>query len=68
MGYTESELHKMIDEINQRNQLKKVEVEVKLDGNGDEYAEDEEYIPDFDDDFQARHFHPHDDHNYQYFA
>ena len=46
------------------------EEEVELDGNGDEIVT-EEYEPDFDDgddDFQARHFHPHDDFNYRPFG
>ena len=49
----------MIDEVE----------EVELDGNGDEIIE--EYEPDFDDgddDFQARHWHPHDDFGYKPFG
>lgn len=69
MSYTEAELSRIIDEI-VRLRKPEVEVEVELDGNGEEIIteEYEPYFDDGDDDFQARHFHPHDDFNYRPFG
>lgn len=67
MRFTEAEIHKMVDKLNQLRG-REVTIELGIDGNGDEIAE--EYEPDFDDDefYHQMHAHRHDDFNYRPFG
>ena len=46
------------------------EITEMIDGNGDEYEDQDEYVPDFDDDefYHQMHAHNHDDFGYRPFG